>query len=68
MNLAASMAEYTNGDERGELGGHTLPASQARMNVVQKIDHHGEVNRARYMPQKSDLIAKAWISGTSYRE
>jgi len=50
-------------DERGELGGHTLPASQARINVVQKINHQGEVNRARYMPQNPDLIATKAVSG-----
>jgi histone-binding protein RBBP4 len=50
-------------DERGELGGHTLPASQARINVVQKINHQGEVNRARYMPQNPDLIATKTVSG-----
>jgi len=50
-------------DERGELGGHTLPASQARINVVQKINHPGEVNRARYMPQNPDLIATKAVSG-----
>ena len=50
-------------DERGELGGHTLPASQARINVVQKINHAGEVNRARYMPQNPDLIATKAVAG-----
>jgi hypothetical protein len=50
-------------DERGEIGGHTLPASQARINVVQKINHQGEVNRARYMPQNPDLIATKAVSG-----
>ena len=50
-------------DERGELGGHTLPASQARINVVQKINHQNEVNRARYMPQNPDLIATKAVSG-----
>ena len=50
-------------DERGELGGHTLPASQARVNVVQRINHAGEVNRARYMPQNPDLIATKAVSG-----
>ncbi len=48
--------------ERGELGGHTLPASQARINIVQKITHNGEVNRARYMPQNPDLIATKAVS------
>ncbi|KAI9513126.1 WD40-repeat-containing domain protein [Russula earlei] len=50
-------------DERGELGGYTLPASQARINVVQRINHSGEVNRARYMPQNPDLIATKAVSG-----
>lgn len=50
-------------DERGELGGHTLPASQARINVVQRINHAGEVNRARYMPQNPDMIATKAVSG-----
>jgi histone-binding protein RBBP4 len=50
-------------DERGELGGHTLPASQARINIVQRINHAGEVNRARYMPQNPDLIATKAVSG-----
>jgi histone-binding protein RBBP4 len=50
-------------EERGELGGHTLPTTQARINVVQRINHAGEVNRARYMPQNPDLIATKAVSG-----
>ena len=50
-------------EERGELGGHTLPATQARIRVVQRINHAGEVNRARYMPQNPDLIATKAVSG-----
>jgi histone-binding protein RBBP4 len=34
-----------------------------RINVVQKINHQGEVNRARYMPQNPDLIATKTVSG-----
>ncbi|OCH88748.1 WD40 repeat-like protein [Obba rivulosa] len=49
-------------DERGELGGHTLP-SQPRIQTIQKINHDGEVNRARYMPQNPDLIATKAVSG-----
>ncbi|KAI5116430.1 hypothetical protein M0805_000209 [Coniferiporia weirii] len=49
-------------DERGELGGHTLPA-QPRIQVTQRINHPGEVNRARYMPQNPDLIATKAVSG-----
>ena len=50
-------------EERGELGAHTLPATQARIRVVQRINHAGEVNRARYMPQNPDLIATKAVSG-----
>ncbi|KAI0067988.1 histone acetyltransferase type B subunit 2 [Artomyces pyxidatus] len=49
-------------DERGELGGHTLPATP-RISVVQRINHAGEVNRARYMPQNPDLLATKAVSG-----
>lgn len=49
-------------DERGELGGHTLPPSP-RIQIIQKINHDGEVNRARYMPQNPDLIATKAVSG-----
>ncbi|KII93937.1 hypothetical protein PLICRDRAFT_171635 [Plicaturopsis crispa FD-325 SS-3] len=49
-------------DERGELGGHTIPP-QPRIQITQKINHPGEVNRARYMPQNPDLIATKAITG-----
>lgn len=39
-----------------ELGGHSAP-NAARVQVTQRINHDGEVNRARYMPQNPDLIA-----------
>lgn len=50
-------------DERGELGGHTIPSAQPRIQIIQKINHAGEVNRARYMPQNPDLIATKAVSG-----
>ncbi|KAJ7597291.1 WD40 repeat-like protein [Mycena floridula] len=49
-------------DERGELGGHTIPPAP-RVQIIQKINHDGEVNRARYMPQNPDLIATKAVSG-----
>ncbi|KAH8101041.1 histone acetyltransferase type B subunit 2 [Phellopilus nigrolimitatus] len=49
-------------DERGELGGHTL-STQPKITVTQRINHPGEVNRARYMPQNPDLIATKAVSG-----
>ncbi|KAI0323056.1 histone acetyltransferase type B subunit 2 [Amylostereum chailletii] len=49
-------------DERGELGGHTIPTTP-RIQVIQRINHAGEVNRARYMPQNPDLLATKAVSG-----
>ncbi|KAL9716616.1 Histone acetyltransferase type B subunit 2 [Leucoagaricus gongylophorus] len=49
-------------DERKELGGHTVPPVP-RIRVIQKINHAGEVNRARYMPQNPDLIATKAVTG-----
>lgn len=49
-------------DERGELGGHSIPP-QPRIQIIQRINHQGEVNRARYMPQNPDLIATKAVSG-----
>ncbi|EJT51095.1 H3/H4 histone acetyltransferase [Trichosporon asahii var. asahii CBS 2479] len=36
---------------------------QARIRVKQTINHKGEVNRARYMPQNPDLIATKTVDG-----
>ena len=49
-------------DERGEIGGYGGGNSkksrpEMKFDIVQKIDHPGEVNRARYMPQNPDLLA-----------
>lgn len=52
-------------DERGELGGHTIP-NTPRIQITQRINHKGEVNRARYMPQNPDLIATKAVSGEVY--
>jgi len=42
-------------DERGEAGGFAGVSS--KIEITQKINHEGEVNRARYMPQNPYLIA-----------
>lgn len=49
-------------DERGELGGHTIPVAP-KVQVIQRINHEGEVNRARYMPQNPDMIATKAVTG-----
>lgn len=51
-------------EERQELGSHTK--SSARIRVKQTINHKGEVNRARYMPQNPDLIATKTVAGPVY--
>lgn len=45
-----------------EIGAHTDVAP--RFKIVQSINHEGEVNRARYMPQNPDLIATKTVGGT----
>jgi len=42
-------------DERGEAGG--FGGTSAKIDIIHKINHEGEVNRARYMPQNPYLIA-----------
>lgn len=50
-------------EDSGELGGHSISSTQPRIQVIQRINHPGEVNRARYMPQNPDLIATKAVSG-----
>jgi histone-binding protein RBBP4 len=46
-------------EDRGEIGGYGKGRDTAaiRLHVTQKIDHPGEVNKARYQPQNPDIIA-----------
>jgi histone-binding protein RBBP4 len=52
-------AEYD--DERGEIGGYggKSRANEAtvKFQIVQRIEHGGDVNKARYQPQNPDIIA-----------
>lgn len=51
-------------EERGEIGGYgSKEAPAIRFNITQKIDHPGEVNKARYQPQNPDIIATLAIDG-----
>lgn len=47
--------------EIGSYGGFT-----PRVSINQKINHDGEVNRARYCPQNPDLIATRTVGGPTY--
>jgi len=51
-------------DERGEAGG--FGGVNAKVEIIHKINHEGEVNRARYMPQNPYLIATKSISSEVY--
>lgn len=51
-------------EERGEVGGFGGPTG--RINIVQQINHDGEVNRARYSPQNHFLIATKTVSANVY--
>ena len=55
-------------EETGEIGGHGSGSSsksqfQVKFNIVQKIDHPGEVNKARYQPQNPNIIATMCTDG-----
>lgn len=60
-------ADYN--EESEEIGGHgegtgkKSPAMEVKFDVVQKIDHKGEVNKARYQPQNPNIIATMCTDG-----
>nr|XP_010923693.1 histone-binding protein MSI1 homolog isoform X2 [Elaeis guineensis] len=47
-------------DEHGEIGG--FGCASGKVQIIQQINHDGEVNRARYMPQNSFIIATKTVS------
>ncbi|CAG8978883.1 hypothetical protein HYALB_00005220 [Hymenoscyphus albidus] len=64
-NIAPDPRDYD--EERGEIGGYANSASgeqpTVKMNIEQKIDHPGEVNKARYQPQNPNIIATMCVDG-----
>ncbi|RYP52510.1 hypothetical protein DL768_002337 [Monosporascus sp. mg162] len=51
-------------EDRGEIGGYGKTETPSmKWNIVQRIDHPGEVNKARYCPQNPDLIATLTVDG-----
>ncbi len=51
-------------EERGEIGGYGKSETPAmKWNILQRIDHPKEVNKARYCPQNPDLIATLATNG-----
>ncbi|KAG4306495.1 hypothetical protein PORY_000483 [Pneumocystis oryctolagi] len=51
-------------EDKDEIGGYE--GTDAKINIVQKIDHEGEVNRARYQPQNPNIIATMTVNGDVY--
>ncbi|KAI9812957.1 MAG: Histone acetyltransferase type B subunit 2 [Phylliscum demangeonii] len=55
--------------ERKEIGGFGPAGAggkdgpEMKVKVIHKIDHPGEVNKARYMPQNPDMIASMCVDG-----
>ena len=52
-------------DSTREAGGYSS-GQTGRFDIVQRIPHHGEVNRARYMPHNPDVIATRGVDGPVY--
>jgi len=50
-------------EERGEVGGYGNAKKPFEFKVVQRINHPGEVNKARYQPQNPDIIASLCVDG-----
>ncbi len=50
-------------EERGEIGGHGHAKRPFDFKIAQKINHPGEVNKARYQPQNPDIIASLCVDG-----
>lgn len=56
-------------EEREEIGGYggtsskKAPVMEVKFNIVQRIDHLGEVNKARYQPQNPNIIATMCTDG-----
>lgn len=51
-------------EETGEIGGYGSKREvEVKFNIIQKIEHPGEVNKARYQPQNPNIIATMCTDG-----
>lgn len=50
-------------EEKGEIGGYGNARKPFDFKIIQKINHPGEVNKARYQPQNPDIIASLCVDG-----
>lgn len=51
--------------DTGEVGGHGEARTPFKFDIIQKIRHDGEVNKARYMPQNPNIIATMSSNATA---
>ncbi|CAI9786229.1 unnamed protein product [Fraxinus pennsylvanica] len=51
-------------DDRSDFGG--FGCANGKVQIIQQINHDGEVNRARYMPQNPFIIATKTVSAEVY--
>lgn len=51
--------------DTGEVGGHGDARTPFKFDIIQKIRHDGEVNKARYMPQNPNIIASMSSNSTA---
>ena len=65
--VSPDAADYD--EDREEIGGYgggaakKTPVMEVKFNIIQKIDHKGEVNKARYQPQNANIIATMCTDG-----
>jgi histone-binding protein RBBP4 len=52
-------------ENSGEFGGHGTMRNEVpiKFTIMQRIEHPGEINRARYMPQNPDIIGTMCVNG-----
>lgn len=50
-------------EQKGEVGGYGNAKKPFDFKIVQKINHPGEVNKARYQPQNPNIIASLCVDG-----
>ncbi|KAF1996423.1 WD40 repeat-like protein [Amniculicola lignicola CBS 123094] len=50
-------------EQRGEVGGFGNAKNPFEFKIAQKINHPGEVNKARYQPQNPNIIASLCVDG-----
>mmetsp|Transcript_13965 Transcript_13965/g.39531 ORF Transcript_13965/g.39531 Transcript_13965/m.39531 type:complete len:400 (-) Transcript_13965:176-1375(-) len=63
VSVADDSVEIPPKDDNEEGTGTGMKSSTHTVNVVKKIPHAGEVNRARYCPQRPQIVATKAISG-----